>query len=701
MDQEHNEPQEPTGLRKLAESIMGSDVRDPDDLPPEGIATAFEELRTHQIELELQNEALLYAQEELVASRDRYSDLYDSSPVGYVTISNKGMIVEANLTLATMLDTDRAALVGTSFSAFIVDEGQDTLYLHRRELIETRLRRICELQLRKGKDSPFWVRLDGIAVASPDDSGDQLRLTVIDITERKHSEEDLRKSERRFKSLFEHAGDYILVLEPQPDGPPVIVDANEAALEKHGFKRDELMGKSILDLDKKLNRKELAEKLERLMAGEHIVFETIHTQKDGSPFSVEVSAKLLAVGEDSPVIISIERDVTERKLVEDKLRQAQKLEAIGLLAGGVAHDFRNQLTIIQGYADRLLRLSLVSEDEGRSSVEEILKAAKRSAITTGQLLAFSKQELLRPEVIDIIEVVSDIAKALPKMIGEDIRISISFGCSACSVKLDANQLQQAVLNLVVNARHAMLGSGELIIETSCIETDASLAQRHTDMKPGPYVMLSVTDSGCGMDAETLGNIFDPFFSTREVGEGTGLGLAMVYGFVKQSDGAIEVDSEPGQGSTFRLYFPRTEAAAAPISGIEIREDMPRGSETVLLVEDEGPLRRMLMLGFQELGYTIIEADSAVAAMPLAEQYEGQIDILVTDCVMPGMNGVQLAECVRESRPEIEVLYITGYKGADLAQHGLEGVDSDRLLIKPFSSDDVIRRIRGILDSKTS
>ena len=390
------------------------------------------------------------------------------------------------------------------------------------------------------------------------------------------------------------------------------------------------------------------------------------------------------------------QDITEQRATEEQLRQSQKMEAIGLLAGGIAHDFRNMLTVIRGFGEMLLNRSLVSE-EGRAYMEEILKAAKRSTALTGQLLAFSRREILRPEVVDLNEVVADIAKSLPQMLGEDICLSTVFGCSSCCAHLDMNQLQQAILNLAVNARHAMPDGGKLAIDTDCLEADASFVRRHADLKPGPYVAVSVTDMGCGMNAETLEKIFDPFFTTRGVGQGTGLGLAMVYGFVQQSGGAVEVDSEPGKGSVFRLCFPRVQAAAARVGGAKIPRDTLQGSETILLVEDEEAVRQMFAMGLRESGYTVIEAGNADEALPIAEHYGKRIDVLITDFLMPGMNGAQLAERFVQSRPGIPVLYMTGYGDRDMSQCGLEGVDSRYLLVKPCSIDEMASRIREILD----
>ena len=513
-----------------------------------------------------------------------------------------------------------------------------------------------------------------------------------DITDRKRAEDELRLLSSRQEAILASVPDIIM----EVDEAKVYTWANQAGLEFFG---PEVLGKEANCYFE--GEQDTYDVVQPLFEGsEETIYyvESWQRRRDGAKRLLAWWCRAIKDPRGHVTgTLSTARDITERKQLEDQLRQAQKMEAIGLLAGGVAHDFRNQLTVIRGYGERLLRRSLVSE-EGRQAVEEILKAGERSATLTGQLLAFSRQEMLRPTVVDLNELISDTAKSLSPMIGEDIRLSVTPGRSACRANVDVNQLQQAVLNLVVNARHAMPAGGELVIETSCIEADASFRQRHPGTAPGPYVVLSVTDTGRGMDAETLERVFEPFFTTKEVGQGTGMGLAMVYGFIKQSDGAIEADSEPGKGSTFRLYFPRVEAPAVPIGHIEIPHEIPRGMETILLVEDEEPVRQMLAELLRESGYTVIEASNAAEALPLGEHYEGQIDALVTDIIMPGMSGVQLAQRVRQARPGIAILYITAYGGADLAQRGIVGIDDSDLLVKPFAPADVVRRIRQALAS---
>jgi len=390
-------------------------------------------------------------------------------------------------------------------------------------------------------------------------------------------------------------------------------------------------------------------------------------------------------------------DITQRKEVEEQLRQSQKMEAIGRLAGGVAHDFRNQLTVIKGYAEMLLRRSLVTE-EGREKVEEILQAAERSAKFTGQLLAFSRKEILKPEVVHICGLVTDMTDTLRKMIGEDVELSVLPPVRECPALLDSDMFHQALVNLVVNARDAMPEGGKLTIAVDPAKVDASVSTRHPDARPGRYVRLTVTDTGVGMDEQTRTRIFEPFFTTKEAGEGTGLGLSMVHGFVIQSGGFVEVHSAPGKGSTFRLYFPAADADAGSEARRSDGEEARGGTETILVVEDEELLRQMVVACLRESGYTVLEAANARQALHLAEQHAGRIDLLITDVVMPGMSGAELARRFRDARREMPILFISGYGGKELSQRGIDEGQLD-VLCKPFGHDELLLAVRLALDAQ--
>ena len=391
------------------------------------------------------------------------------------------------------------------------------------------------------------------------------------------------------------------------------------------------------------------------------------------------------------------QDITDTKRLQDKLAQAQKMEAIGQLAGGVAHDFRNQLTVIKGFGEMLLRRSLV-KDEGVDKLKEILKAADRSTLLTSHLLAFSRKQTLQAEVVNLAETLAHIGRTIRPLTGEDICVHLDLPSTPCVVKIDPAQFQQALLNLVVNARDAMPKGGELTVGVSCEQAGKEFFLRHPDAKGGAYAAVTVSDTGCGMDEKTIEKIFEPFFTTKKVGEGTGLGLPLVYGFVKQSGGVIEVDSWPGKGATFRLFFPLYTCREEPLAGAKAApQDRPGGAETILVVEDEAPVRRMMVESLQEAGYTVLHAADAAQAQAEFQRTGSAIDLLITDVVMPGGSGVDLVRTIRNSRPGMPVLYVSGYAGKELTRREVN-LDPALLLTKPCSHDTLLTKVRRLLDA---
>ena len=382
---------------------------------------------------------------------------------------------------------------------------------------------------------------------------------------------------------------------------------------------------------------------------------------------------------------------------EEQLRQAQKMEAIGRLAGGVAHDFNNMLTAILGYSD-LLNMQLPEYDTRRESVEQIKKAADRAASLTGQLLAFSRKQVLRPRIINLGELVSDTEKMLRRLIGEDVNLVVSSQSDLGQVKADPGQIEQVVMNLAVNARDAMPGGGDLSIKTSNIEVDHSYVDQHLDIKAGPYVLLVVTDDGIGIDEETRSKIFELFFTTKELGKGTGLGLSTVYGIVKQSGGYVTVHSQPGQGTSFRIYLPQVanEFSAVPAIRPDSRQNV-LGSETILLVEDEEAVRRLIRKVLEDCGYSVLEASHGEQALDICDRCEGMIHLMITDIVMPSMSGPELAQHVGVLRPDSRILFTSGYAEGALARPKMM-VSDDMFLAKPFTSDTLARKVREVLDS---
>ncbi len=426
--------------------------------------------------------------------------------------------------------------------------------------------------------------------------------------------------------------------------------------------------------------------------------------KDGRILWVQSHTATIIDDEGQPVgSRGVTIDITERKRVEealqaseDQLRQSQKLEAVGHLAGGVAHDFNNLLTVITGYSDLTL-LRLDKDEPNRANVEEIKKAGQRAASLTRQLLAFSRKQVLQPRILKLNSIVSDVEKMLRRLIGEDIDLLTLLEPSLGQINADPGQIEQVILNLAVNARDAMPQGGKLTIETSNVDLDNEYARKHAAIRPGKYVMLALSDTGTGMDAETQARMFEPFFTTKVQGKGTGLGLSTVYGIVKQSEGNIWVYSELGKGTTFKVYLPRVDDLARIETAPESGAAAPQGRETVLLTEDEEPVRRLTRRILELNGYQVLEAANGDEALSIYKEHTGQIDLIVTDVVMPKMSGLELAQSVKILRPNIKVLYLSGYTDDAIVRHGI--LDQKMAFLqKPFTPDALLRKVREVLDA---
>ena len=442
-----------------------------------------------------------------------------------------------------------------------------------------------------------------------------------------------------------------------------------------------------------------AEKAQKMMEiamekGNHF-FGWKYKRVDGEEFYATVLLTMMKL-HDEKVLQATVRDITERKKLEDQFRQAQKMEAIGVLAGGVAHDFNNLLTVILGNA-QLALMNIIKDESFRKEIQEIEKAGKKASSLTRQLLAFSRKQIIKPKILDINEVINETEKMLKRMIGEDIEFLTVLEPDLRKVYTDPGQIDQVVMNLVVNARDAMPRGGNLTIETANVELDETYFQsRNTESKPGPYVMLAVTDNGIGMDDETLSRIFDPFFTTKEIGRGTGLGLSTVYGIVRQNKGYCWVYSKPGKGTTFKIYFPRV---AEDMAAVKKQEDFSfeiSGSETVLIVEDNEALRNLAKKVLRNYGYAILEAENGEKALNIGETHEGPIHLLLTDVVMPGMSGSDLSEKLQSIRPETRVIYTSGYSDNAIVRHGIlrQGIN---FIEKPFSPKSLGKKVRQVLD----
>jgi two-component system cell cycle sensor histidine kinase/response regulator CckA len=547
------------------------------------------------------------------------------------------------------------------------------------------------------------VRKDGsslhanISIKALRDSNGSLTNVIVvlhDVTTRSMAEQALRRSEERYRDLIENAHDMIYTHDL--DGN--YTSMNAAVEYIAGYTPEDVLSMNIRDIIMPDELPRVNEMISRKLQGGRVTnYELNIRAKDGRTITVEVNTRIVYRDGEPVGIQGIARDITGRKNLEEQLLQAQKLESVGRLAGGIAHDFNNMLTAINGYSDLALRRVGV-DGTIRGYLEEIKKAGERSALLTNQLLAFSRRQILHPQMITVNDVINDTMNMLKRMIGEDIDLVTHLKPTAGSIKFDPGQLGQVLMNLAVNARDAMPDGGKLTIETSNIFIDPNYASTHVGLLPGAYVLLSVSDTGTGMSSEVQEQIFEPFFTTKAVGKGTGLGLATVYGIVRQSGGGIFVYSEPGHGTTFKIYIPRVADEHPAEEEPEITPKLAIGSETILLAEDEELVRSLSRQVLESCGYHVIEASDGIEAMEILEKDTGSVDLLITDVIMPRMGGRELSERLRLTRPELPILFASGYTDEAVVRHGV--LDSNiNFLQKPFTLDDVARKVRDLLDAR--
>jgi PAS domain S-box-containing protein len=513
---------------------------------------------------------------------------------------------------------------------------------------------------------------------------------VATAIERKRSETQLQESETRYRLLFESNPQAMWVFDTETLR---FLAVNDAAVRRYGYSREEFLAMTLFDIRLPAEHDRLREALRRRPEGPYFVADMRHRRKDGTVIEVEIAVDTIPFGGRPAHLVSVQ-DVTERKRLEDQLRQSQKIEAVGQLAGGIAHDFNNLLTAITGYSDLLLE-DLGPQDPRRHDLEEIRKAARRAASLTQQLLAFSRKQVLQPQVLDLNQVVANAEQLLRRLIGEHIALRTIADPALGTTKADPAQLEQVIVNLAVNARDAMPHGGQLTIETKNVDLDAAYTATHPAITPGPYVVLAVSDTGIGMDEDTRARMFEPFFTTKGPGKGTGLGLSTVHGIVNQSGGAIWVYSEIGKGTTFKIYLPRIAGKARPIGASAPPAALPRGTETVLLVEDEPALRAVARRTLERQGYVVLEASHGEMALDIAARHTGALDLLMTDVVMPGISGRELATRLVAARPRVRVLFTSGYTDDAIVHHGVleAGI---QFLQKPFTPSALARKVREVL-----
>ena len=520
-----------------------------------------------------------------------------------------------------------------------------------------------------------------------------IMLFTEDITDRKKAEDSLWQRDRAIQSVTQGI---VITDVSQPDNP--IIYAGAGFERMTGYKPAEVLGGNCRFLQgPDTDQTVVAQIREALRAGEPCVVEMLNYRKDGTPFWNELSiAPVRDLAGQLTHFVGIQTDVTARRSLESQFRQAQKMEAFGQLAGGVAHDFNNLLTVINGYSNLLLQ-SLPNSDPSREMIAEIHNAGERSASLTRQLLAFTRQQVLAPRVLNLNEVLTETDKMLRRLIGEDVRLTTTLDSRLWAVKADPGQIEQVLLNLSVNARDAMPTGGRLTIQTQNVELDETYTRTHADVRIGPHVLLSVTDTGSGMSPEVQARIFEPFFTTKSQGKGTGLGLATVFGIVKQSGGHVAVYSEVGVGTSFKVYLPRVEQQSRVLKAPPSIVTLPRGTETVLIAEDADSVRSLTRYILAHCGYNVLEAADGDEALQIAASHPGPIHLLISDVVMPGASGRAVSEQIARQYPEVRVLYISGYTNDAVIRHGVlsEGVN---YMQKPFTPLGLALKVREVLDS---
>ncbi len=630
------------------------------------------------------------AEQELHESEERYRSLVEAAPdVIYTLSAEDGSLTSLNPAFETLTGWSRAEWLGKPFVGIVHPDDLPVAVETFQKASRGETQPPYELRV-LSKSGEYLV---GEFISTPHVKDGKVvgELGIArDITERKRTGEALRASEERFRRIVETAEEGIWMI----DAESRTTFANRKMADMLGYTPEEMLGKSLfsfMDEEERALAERLIERRRRGVSEQH---DFKFRRQDGSSLWALLATNPVfdEAGRYSGALAMV-TDITRRKQLQEQFRQVQKMEAVGRLAGGIAHDFNNLLTAIMGYG-QLLYEKLAAGDPLRAYVDTINKAGDRAAALTRQLLAFSRQQVLVPQVLDLNSVVADVNNMLRRLIGEDIDLVTVEGHDLWRVKADPGQIEQVILNLAVNARDAMPQGGKLTIKTANVMLEDAYARSHYPLKPGPYVMLAVSDTGCGMDEGTRAYIFEPFFTTKAKGMGTGLGLATVYGIIKQSRGYIWAESEEGRGTTFTIYLPRTEeplgaaeeaAAAAP----------PRGTETVLLVEDEGEVRTLVRRGLENSGYTVLEAAQGEEALQVSAQYQGPIHLLLTDVVMPGMSGRELAQRLTPLRHEMKVLYMSGYADDAILRYGVLASGA-AFLWKPFTADAVAQKVREVL-----
>ncbi|MFO0591145.1 MAG: PAS domain S-box protein [Polyangiaceae bacterium] len=656
--------------------------------------TAEEELLFQQVGRRLADALTrVHAFRGLKESEERYRGILDNATDACLLIDEEGVIQDVNRSACVNLGYSREEVIGRTPELFDPELTSWKLKFVLNVVAEGRELALDSRNRRKdGTEFPVELR----ARRMDREGGGFWAVAVLrDMTDRRRAEEEIKHGEQRLRSFFQTSDAGMIEIDPTAR----ITQANEAFAAMLGYTVSEVTAMRVTDFIFPEDMASMVSRYESLRdrKTEHEAREQRYRRKDGSPLLTLSHVGVLGRDADGlPLALSaVLIDLTERKRLEERLQRAQKMEAIGQLAGGVAHDFNNLLTVINGYSDLLLASFPVS-DHLHDAAAAIRDASERASRLTSQLLAFSRKAVVEPEVLDLNAVIETTTKMLGRLVGEGITLQSRLTKPLSAVRADAGQIEQVLLNLAVNARDAMPSGGALTIATDEVDVGPDGTWGGEDVRPGRYVRLRVSDTGTGMSEEVRARLFEPFFTTKGIGRGTGLGLATVYGIVRQAGGHISAESRIGEGSEFTVLLPSVSAGLTPLP----RESRPssRGSETILLVEDEPAVRKLTRKILERHGYTVIEATDGDDGLRIAQAHEGAIDLLLTDVVMPTLGGRDLAEALRKQRPALKVLFMTGFTDDAVLRHGIS-TSADALLQKPFTPAALADKLRLVLDGK--
>ena len=681
-------------LRKRAEEALQGQQDDDRELSQEEMQNLIHELRVHQIELEMQNEELRRAQLEIEASRNRYSDLYDFAPVGYITVSEKGLILEANLTICSMLGVDRNFLIKKPFSRYITNETQDTFFLHRQKLFETKDKQTYGLKLLNKDDTPFDAQLECIAIE--DDRGNitQIRAAITDITDRKMAEEALRESEEKYRDLFNKAPNVYFSISAI-DGS--ILNCNDKAMQLLGYDHETLLGMKILDLYENTSEglPKATEIFNRFKKGESIRdVELLMKHKDGHPIWISLSFEPVKNREGDIIESrSMVIDISERKRFESQLRKDQRMEAISTLTGGIAHQFNNALSAVSLNLE-IIEMGTDDKEMLAEHIDGMNRSIVRMADLTNQLLAYARGGKYQLKEIALNDLINMSLPLLNHAVGPPVELKKELSCDTWWVKVDVTQMQMVLIAIIKNAAESIEGDGCISIDCEEAEITNEMEKAFPGMQAVPLVCLSIEDNGKGMDEETKNRIFEPFFTTRFLGRG--LGMAAAYGIVKNHDGFIFVDSELGKGTVVRIYLPvlknhidkKKKSSIKPLTG-EI---------TVLLIEDEEDVLVTSRKIVERLGYSVLEAKTGKEAIEICRTYEGAIDLAILDIDLPDIMGKTVYPLIKEVRPSMKVIVCSGYS-IEVAPQDILDAGAHGFIQKPFSSSKLSEMFNEVLGNK--